>query len=67
MVANFDAALSAANTAFGQSFGVQQYSLQWDANNGYLFNDINGDGSADQVIVLVGVTNMDFAASNIVV
>lgn len=67
MVANFDAAKSAADAAFAQSFGVQQYSFQWDGTNGYLFNDINGDGSADQVVVLVGVTNMDFAASNIVV
>ena len=33
---------------------------------GYLFDDIDGNGSADQVIVLVGLDNTTFSALDII-
>jgi Ca2+-binding RTX toxin-like protein len=60
-VADFTAALAAADTALGGSGVV--YAFQWDASNGYLFEDTNADGTADQVIVLVGVTGATFDAT----
>ena len=59
-VADFTAALAAADAALG---GTVVYAFQWDASNGYLFEDTNADGTADQVIVLVGVTGATFDAT----
>ena len=69
-VADFTAALTAANAALatlaGTSAATELYAVQWDASNGYLFNDTDGNGTADQVIVLVGITGATFAAADIV-
>ena len=71
-VASFDAALTAANNALAVLNGnsvttaAKLYNFQWDATNGYLFVDTNSDGTADQVIVLVGVTGAGIAAADIV-
>lgn len=58
-VADFDAALAAANTALAVlangSTATELASFQFDATNGYVFNDTDGNGTADQVVVLVGV------------
>jgi len=69
-VADFAASLTAANVALatlnGTSAAAQLYAFQWDATNGYLFEDTNSDGVADQVIVLVGITGATIAAGDIV-
>ena len=69
-VADFTAALTAANAALatlaGTSAATELYAVEWDASNGYLFNDTDGNGTADQVIVLVGITGATFAAADIV-
>jgi len=69
-VADFTAALTAANTALSTlaatSAATELYAFQWDASNGYLFNDTDGNGTADQVIVLVGVTGSGIAATDII-
>jgi hypothetical protein len=70
-VADFAAALTAANTALatlaaGNTGAVEAYNIQWDATNGYVFNDTNGDGTADQVVLLVGVTGASIAATDII-
>ncbi len=69
-VADFAAALSAANVALATldagSAATELFSFQFDTTNGYLFNDIDGNGSADQVVVLVGVVNTAIAAANII-
>jgi len=59
-VADFAAALAAANTqlaalALATTGALEAYAFQWDATNGYLFNDTDGSGTADQVVVLVGI------------
>jgi hypothetical protein len=64
-VANFAAALIAANTALaGLNSGGSQVSFQFDANNGYVFQDANGDNQVDQVVILVGVDNNDIDLAN---
>lgn len=69
-VANFGAALTAANTALailtGTSLATELYSFQWDGTNGYLFDDIDENGDADQVVVLVGITGAGIAAGDII-
>ena len=69
-VADFGAALTAANTALGalnaSSTAAKLYAFEADATNGYLFIDQNSDGTADNVIVLVGVAADGFAATDIV-
>jgi len=69
-VADFAAALTAANTALatlaGTSAAVELYAFQWDAANGYLFNDTDGNGTADQVIVLVGIIGTTIAAADVI-
>ena len=69
-VANFTAALTAANTALatlaGTSAATELYSFQFDTTNGYLFDDIDGDGDADQVVVLAGITAATIAAADII-
>lgn len=66
-VADFAAALAAANIALASlAVGAEKYSFQWDATNGYLFNDTDGDSIADQVVVLVGINGAEIAMENIV-
>ena len=65
-VTDFAQALTMANAALVGLAGAERYSFQWDATNGYLFDDTNGDGAADQVVVLVGVTDATFAAGNVI-
>jgi Ca2+-binding RTX toxin-like protein len=71
-VTDFEAALEAANGALAALNGgagsseAQLYNFQFDAANGYLFIDRDGDGAADEVIVLVGITaNAGIAPTNI--
>jgi Ca2+-binding RTX toxin-like protein len=70
-VADFAAALAAANTALatlnGTSAASQLYAFEFDGTKGYLFADLDSDGVADQVIILTGVTSAGIAASDIVV
>jgi len=70
VVADYSAALTAANLALaalaGTSAATELFAFEFDATNGYLFNDVNGDGTADQVIVLVGVTNAGIDATHII-
>lgn len=68
VVANANVALQHANTAFTQLNGIfnYAYNFQWTQDNGYLFEDTNGDGLADQVVVLVGVAGNEFGAANII-
>ena len=67
-VANFTEALIAANkalTTLNSSDNASDGSLvsfQYDAQNGYLFQDIEGDGIADQVIILIGVDSTEIGA-----
>lgn len=61
---NANAALAALKVANPAS--TELANFQWDATNGYLFNDTNADGTADQVIVLVGITGATFAVSDII-
>lgn len=66
-VADYTAALAAANTALAaMAATTEKYAFQWDGTNGYLFNDTDGNGTADQVIVLVGITGATFAAADII-
>lgn len=69
-VADFAAARIAANIALatlaGTSAAVELYAFQWDGTNGYLFNDIDGNGTADQVIVLVGIIGTTIAAADVI-
>lgn len=61
---NANAALAALKVANPAS--TELANFQWDATNGYLFNDTNADGTADQVIVLVGITGTTFAVADII-
>jgi len=70
-VADFAAAFAAANTALGtlgsaNTGDVEAYAFEWDATNGYLFNDTDGNGVADQVVVLVGITGTGIDAAQII-
>jgi hypothetical protein len=69
-VADYAAALAAADNALAglhsTSSQSQLYAFEHDANNGYLFEDTNSDGVADQVIVLVGIDQNAIKASDIV-
>jgi hypothetical protein len=71
-VASFAAAQTAANVAIAGNLVVEttstiQYNFQFDATNGYLFIDTNADGTADEVIILVGSTTAaSFSAAQIV-
>jgi len=71
VVADFAAALTAANTALAtlataNTGALEGYNFQWDATNGYLFNDTDGNGTADQVIVLVGIDGAGISAADII-
>lgn len=68
--ADFATALAAANVALstlaGTSAASELYSFQADATNGYLFNDTDGNGVVDQVVVLTGITAANFAHTDII-
>jgi len=68
--ASFSAALIAANVALatlnGTSSATELYSFQFDATNGYLFDDTNSDGIANQVVILRGITSSTIVASDLV-
>lgn len=71
VVADFATALTNANAALAalkvaNPASTELANFQWDATNGYLFNDTNADGTADQVIVLVGITGAGIKAADIV-
>ena len=70
VVADFADALAAANTALAAlsltSAAAELYSFQWDNTNGYLFDDIDGNGTVDQVIVLVGIVGVTLSVTNII-
>lgn len=70
-VADFATALTAANVALatlnGTSGATELFAFQFDGSNGYLFNDTDSNGAADQVIVLVGLTAATFAATDIII
>lgn len=70
-VANFAEAVTAANTALaaldkvlGASSGAL-VSFQYDDTNGYLFQDVNGDGKADEVVILTGIDNTQIAHTDL--
>jgi len=71
-VASFAAAQAAANAAIAANLVVEttstvQYNFQFDTTNGYLFIDTNVDGTADEVIILVGATTAaSFSEADIV-
>ena len=68
-VADFDAALVAADslsTLGGTSSSSQLHAFQFDAANGYLFVDTDGDGAADDAYVLEGIDNTEILHSDII-
>lgn len=69
-VADYDAALAAAQLALaalnGTSAQSQLYAFEYDASNGYLFEDTNSDGAADQVVVMVGINKDGLSAGDII-
>ncbi|MBX7229128.1 MAG: hypothetical protein K1X48_05950 [Burkholderiaceae bacterium] len=60
-VENFTEALKAANTALAalnadpDASEGSLISFQYDAINGYVFQDVDGNGTADQVVILTGI------------
>jgi hypothetical protein len=48
------------------SSAAELFSFQFDGTNGYLFDDVDSDGVADQVIILVGITDGSIAATDII-
>ncbi|MBX7230397.1 MAG: hypothetical protein K1X48_12445 [Burkholderiaceae bacterium] len=40
-------------------------SFQFDDTNGYLFQDVDGDGKADQVIILTGIDNTEISHTDL--
>jgi len=65
-VANFAAALTAADALFLADAGDLLYAFQTDGTDGWLFEDTDGDGDSDLVIVLTGVDETEFAMADIV-
>ncbi len=69
-VSDYAAALAAANLALaalnGTSNQSQLYAFEYDSRNGYLFEDTDSDGAADQVVVLVGIDKDGLSASDII-
>ncbi|MBB1125936.1 beta strand repeat-containing protein [Thiospirillum jenense] len=71
VVADFAAALAAANIALAatnvaETTATIGYDFQWDATNGYLFIDRDSSGTADEVVVLVGITDAGIAAGDMI-
>lgn len=72
-VVDFVAAAKDANTmlttlAQGHAVNanIEAYNFQWDNTNGYLFDDTDGNGSFDQVIVLTGINGNLISDANII-
>ncbi|MEX0429792.1 calcium-binding protein [Spiribacter insolitus] len=70
-VQDFAAALTAANTALSTlsdttNSNTEIYAFEFDANNGYLFEDTDVDGAADQVVVLTGINDTGIEAADII-
>ncbi len=69
-VADAAAAILAANIALATladtSPATELYAFQWDGANGYLFNDTDGDGTANQALVLVGIIGTMIASADII-
>ncbi|MBX7228926.1 MAG: hypothetical protein K1X48_04885 [Burkholderiaceae bacterium] len=69
--ASFATALIAANlalTTLNNSANASTGSLvsfQFDDTNGYLFQDVDGDGKADQVIILTGIDNTEISHADL--
>jgi|GEM_PF-1264379 len=63
MVADFNAAKGEADKAMN---GTIIYAYEFDAANGYLFVDINNDGTADQAIILSGLGAGGIVADDII-
>jgi len=71
-VADFAAALAAANTSIAtnlvaETTATTMYDYQFDATNGYLFEDNNVDGVADSVIIFTGLGVGGIVATDIIV
>jgi hypothetical protein len=67
-VEDFSAALTAATVLLkAMRTSGERFAFEFDSTNGYLFDDVNGDGIADQVIVLTGIDNEGIAASDITI
>lgn len=67
-VEDFSAALTAATVLLKSMRTTgERFAFEFDSTNGYLFDDVNGDGMADQVIVLTGIDNTGIAASDITI
>lgn len=69
--ANFESAILAANIALTQlnnnpnaSTG-SLVSFQFDDTNGYLFQDVDGDGKVDQVVILTGINNTEISHADL--
>ncbi|MEK6788570.1 MAG: hypothetical protein AABY68_06435 [Pseudomonadota bacterium] len=69
-VANYAAALAAANAALAEMGKTEDksalFNFQFTATNGYLFEDYTGDGKVDQVIVLAAINNMGIDGSDVI-
>jgi Ca2+-binding RTX toxin-like protein len=65
LATDFDSAYAQANIALTKATGKERFAFVSDGTDGYVFNDTNGDGKADQVIVLTGITE-GFTAQNII-
>ena len=66
-VEDFSAAFTAANAILKTlSAKGERFAFEFDSTNGYLFDDVNGDGKADQVIVLTGIDNTGINAKDII-
>ena len=65
-VLTFAAALLAADVLFAADAGDLLYAFQTDGTDGWLFEDTDGDGDADLVTVLTGLTSSDLISTDIV-
>ncbi len=69
-VSDYAAALAAANLALAalnaSSSHSQLYAFEFDSENGYVFEDTDSDGAADQVVVLVGIQQDGLSAADII-
>ncbi len=63
-VADFSAAQTAANSALNDTVKV---AFQYDTTNGYLFFDKDGNGTADEVVVLTGIDASEIANTDIII
>jgi hypothetical protein len=70
-VGNFTEALTAANKALAalnaniSASTGSLVSFQYDATNGYVFQDVDGNGTADQVVILTGIDSGEFSHTNL--